>query len=92
MTVNIMPPKIASFVNEHFDSPSHRRMYFIGATMTKVAAMFQLLPDDTVPAEASQAFVLILAGLESGNPSDYARCDATAMALYNEWLAARGVH
>lgn len=92
MSAKLLPPKTADFVRDMWRSATHRRMFFIAQTLTKVSALFQLLPDDEVPDEATAAFFLILEGLESGNPIEYARCDALAMQLYREWLATREVH
>ena len=92
MSAKLLPPRTADFVRDMWQSTTHRRMFFIGQVLTKVSALFQLLPDDDVPDEASAAFFLLLEGLESGNPVEYARCDALAMELYRYWLASREVH
>ena len=92
MNPAIFPPKVAEFVGEQWQSADARRMFFLGQVLVKLSAMFQLSPDEDVPEQATAAFILLLEGMESGNPAEYARCDAAAMALYREWLACREVH
>lgn len=92
MTINVLPPKVAEFMRGHWESASHRRMFFIGQVAVKVSGMFQLTLDEPVPEEATGAFILLLEGLEAGDAEEYSRCDAMAMALYREWLASREVH
>lgn len=92
MTTAIFPPNVAEFMQDHWPSASHRRMFFLGQVAVKVSGMFQLSPDEAVPDEATLAFILLLEGLQSGSAAEYARCEASAMALYQEWLANREVH
>ncbi len=92
MTAALFPPKVAAFVNDYWSSSSHRRMFFLGQVVVKVAAMFQLSPDDGVPDDAKAVFILLLDGMESGDAATYARNESHAMALYNEWRVRRELH
>ena len=92
MNHKILPRKVADFLTDMMPSATHRRMLHIGVVLAKVSTLFQLLPDDAVPEEATAVFILLLEGLESGNPAEYAACEQHAMNLYQEWLAGREVH
>lgn len=92
MSAAVMPTKVAAFVRERWSSASHRKMFYLGQVVTKVAALFQFTASDPVPHEATLVFVLLLEGMESGNADEYTRCEASAMALYREWLAGRAVN
>lgn len=92
MTVKVFPPEVAEFVRECWPSAVHRRMFYLGQLVVKISALFQLTDSDDVPDEATLAFILLLEGMESGDAAEYVRCDASAMALYREWLASREVH
>lgn len=92
MTHKIFPPKVAEFIQDYWPSASHRRMFFLGQVVVKVSAMFQLSPDDEVPDDAKAVFVLLLEGMESGDAATYARNEAQAMGIYNEWRARRELH
>lgn len=92
MTAKLLPPKVAKFVRNNWSSPEMRRMFICGQVITKLSAMFQLNQDEEIPDEAKAACYLMIEGLESGNPVEYARCDELAMDLYRSWLASREVH
>lgn len=92
MTAALLPPKVAEFVQDYWKSASHRRMFFLGQLTVKVAGMFQLSANDDTPSDAAAVFILLLEGMESGDASEYARCDALAMDIYRTWLANREVH
>lgn len=92
MTSALFPPKVSAFVQDHWKSVSHRRMFFLGQLTVKLAAMFQLSAAENLPDEAKLVFILLLEGMESGDAAEYARCDASAMEIYRTWLASREVH
>lgn len=92
MSAKLLPHNVAEFVHDMSHSATHRRMLHIGMVLTKVSAMFQLLPDDEAPDEAQAVFHLMLHGIESGSAAEYRQHDARAMAIYHTWLANRGVH
>ena len=92
MSAKLFSSKEAKFVEDMSRSATHRRMLHIGMVLTKVSAMFQLLPNDEAPDEAQAVFYLLLQGMESGSAAEYGKCDARAMAIYHAWLAAREVH
>ncbi|MEJ2789468.1 MULTISPECIES: hypothetical protein [unclassified Pseudoxanthomonas] len=92
MSAKLFPPKVGAFVQDMSNSPTHCRMLHIGMVLTKVSAMFQILPDGDAPDEAKAVFYLLLEGLESGSAAEYAKLDSRAMAIYHAWLASREVH
>lgn len=92
MSAKLFPPKVAEFVQDMSHSATHCRMLHIGMVLTKVSAMFQLLPNDEAPDEAQAVFYLLLQGMESGSAAEYGKLDARAMAIYHAWLASREVH
>lgn len=92
MSAKLLPPKVANFVQDMSRSDTHVRMLHIGMVLTKVSAMFQLLPEDDAPDEAKAVFYLLLEGMESGSAAGYRAHDARAMAIYHAWLADREVH
>ena len=83
--LDVLPPKDWAFVNDLMRSDSHRRMFHIGAAVTKVAAMFGTENQCT---DAMAVFVLLLEGMESRD----AECEARAMTIYSEWNSRRGLH
>ncbi|MEG3791074.1 hypothetical protein V1318_13170 [Lysobacter sp. CCNWLW3] len=92
MMANILMPAMADFVHDHWSSASHRRMFFLGQIVLKITGMFKLTEVDEVPDAARVMFVLYLEGMESGDAEVYARFDAEAARIYQEWLAGREVH
>lgn len=92
MSAELLPPNVADFVRQNWTSAEMRRMFICGQVITKLSAMFQLIPGEKVPDEAKAACYLLIEGLESGNPIEYERCNDLAMTLYREWLSGREVH
>lgn len=92
MSAKLLPPKVADFVQDMSRSETHVRMLHIGMVLTKVSAMFQLLPQDDAPDEAKAIFYLLLEGMESGSAAEYSKNDERARAIYRTWLAEREMH
>jgi hypothetical protein len=86
---DVMPPHVWAFYNEHVQSPIGRKILHIGMALAKVTAMFGT---EQQPTEAMAIFILLLEGLESGDAATYARNEAHAMAIHNEWRARRELH
>jgi len=92
MNDKLLPPKLHDFVEEKMQCPTHRKMLHLGMVTAKVSLLYQQLPGEKIPDEAKASVLLLLEGLESGDASEYAECDAHVTTLYREWLATREVH
>jgi len=89
MTTKLFLPKVAKFIDTHWQSDTHRRMFQLGQVVVKVSAMFSLVPGEEVPEEAKAVAILYLEAMGSGDAATYARYDAQAIGIYREWLASR---